>query len=129
MKYLFKLKPFTVNKAYSHYCTKCRSTKYIKRYKSKDYKKYIKDINKLFDSNKKIPSKKIFIDIMFGFSSSLSDVDNPTKPLLDTMQIFHKFNDRDVFKLHLEKTIVKKGDEFIDLQILPYEDRRDNNTL
>ena len=120
MKYLFNIKPLTVNKAYASHC---------RRYKSSEYKKYKKALNKLFDPKFKLPSEKIYIKILFGFSSSLSDVDNPVKPLIDTLQEYYNFNDKNVFKLDLEKTIVKKGDEFIDLQILPYEDRTDYNPM
>lgn len=64
-----------------------------------------------------IPKGKLKIIIQYGFSSKLSDVDNPTKHFVDVLQKFHGFNDRDIYEMNLTKVHVKKGEEFIDYKI------------
>lgn len=56
------------------------------------------------------------LDIVFGFSTSTADIDNPLKPLLDCLQKKYGFNDRSIYELHVKKEIVKKGKEFIQVK-------------
>lgn len=53
------------------------------------------------------------LHIEFGFSNKASDLDNPVKPILDILQKKYGFNDRDIYELHIKKTIVPKGNEYI----------------
>lgn len=46
-----------------------------------------------------------------------SDVDNPTKPIVDILQKKYGFNDKHVMVMHLEKKIVSKGKEYIKIDI------------
>ena len=62
----------------------------------------------------------IHIDIVFGFSSKTADIDNPLKPILDILQKKYNFNDRSVYKLTVEKRIVPKKEEFIQIRISNY---------
>ena len=98
------IKPMSVNKAWMG-----------RRFKTKDYKNYEKELTPL------LPNKRfkgfLKIDITFGFSSKLSDIDNPLKPFLDILCKRYKFDDRDIFELNVKKEIVKKGKEFIDFKI------------
>lgn len=63
-----------------------------------------------------------FVGLQFGFSNNASDIDNPVKPLLDILQKKYKwFNDKNIRKMYVEKILVKKGDEYINFLILPYD--------
>lgn len=64
-----------------------------------------------------IPEPPLSVNLLFGFSSTLSDLDNPVKMILDILQKKYKFNDKDIFKLEIEKSIVSKGNEFFEFSI------------
>ena len=100
-----KLKPLTVNQ-----CWRGR------RFKTAKYEAY-EVILLLLLPKKKIPKGNLHLDIVFGVSSKLSDIDNPLKPFIDILQKKYGFNDRDIFKLTVEKEFVNKGKEFIDFEI------------
>lgn len=106
------IKPLSVNKAYRG-----------KRYKSADYKQYIKDCQKLL-THCAVPDGDFSIVLEFGASTWRSDVDNVVKPFLDILQARYGFNDSRIEKLFITKTKVEKGQEFIwfefkkDLQVL-----------
>jgi Holliday junction resolvase RusA-like endonuclease len=57
-----------------------------------------------------------FIYIL-DFQIKKSDIDNPVKPILDIMQKKYNFNDSDIYALNLKKSIVSKGNEFIEFEI------------
>lgn len=57
------------------------------------------------------------VHLVFGFSSHGADIDNPVKPILDTLQKKYGFNDNKIYELNIKKEIVKKGNEFIEIQI------------
>ena len=61
--------------------------------------------------------KMLFVKYEWGFSSSASDVDNPIKPIQDILQKKYDFNDNRIWKLEVEKTKVKKGEEYIKIDI------------
>jgi Holliday junction resolvase RusA-like endonuclease len=76
-----------------------------------------------------LPTKKIATDKMlrvemfFGFSNSLSDLDNPVKLLLDICQKKYQVNDKMIFELNVRKCLVKKGEEFFSIgifELLPF---------
>lgn len=99
------IKPLSVNLAWQG-----------RRYKTPVYLAYEKEFMLKLNSIKMPPSPlEIFIE--YGFSNKASDIDNPTKLVLDIMQKKYGFNDADIYSLHLKKTIVKKGKEFIDIEI------------
>lgn len=58
------------------------------------------------------------LKLTFGFRSKLADLDNPTKLILDILQKKYGVNDRDLEYLELHKVITKKGNEFIEIEIL-----------
>lgn len=99
------IKPLSVNDAWQG-----------KRFKTKKYKGFEKEIAYKLPSLK-IPEKPYKISIDFGFSNSLSDIDNPLKPFLDCLQRKYNINDRDVYMLTVEKTIVTKGNDYISFEI------------
>lgn len=104
---LIKIKPLYVNEAFKG-----------RRFKSDKYKSYERF---LLQYLKKIDNAsfvgKLEIHFKFGFSSKLSDLDNPVKPLLDILCKHYGFDDRQVYKIVLEKEIVKKGNEYLEFII------------
>jgi Holliday junction resolvase RusA-like endonuclease len=90
-----------------------------KRFKTDRYKEYEKAMM-LRMPKKTIDSKLMLrVDFFFGFSNASSDLDNPVKLLLDIAQKKYAFDDKQVFELNVRKCIVKKGEEFIQMSILP----------
>ena len=99
------IKPLSVNQCWQG-----------RRFKTKIYKGYEKELLlKLVKID--VPNVSIGLNITFGFSNKLSDIDNPLKPFLDILQKKYKINDRDIYELNVKKEIVKKGDEFIFFEI------------
>jgi len=101
-----KIKPLSVNQAWQG-----------KRYKTDKYKAFEKELLLLLPPMKIEFKGDLSVELIYGFSNSLSDVDNPTKPVLDVLQKKYGFNDRQIVELTLKKEIVKKGEEFIELKI------------
>lgn len=92
--------PLSVNKAWQG-----------KRFKTKEYSKYEERVLKeLKDVKLPIPPFKLIIE--YGFSNKASDIDNPTKLILDILQKKYKFNDKDIYELNLRKKIVMKGEDY-----------------
>jgi len=107
------IKPLSVNSAWKG-----------KRYKSKAYDAYTKYIGLLLNTEGKnvvIPEGNLFIKFVFGFSNAAADLDNPIKPILDLLQQRFSFNDSRVYRIEVEKQIVKKGSEFVKFQINKYD--------
>ena len=103
------IKPLSVNQAWKG-----------QRFKTDKYLTYEKHM--LFILPKiQLPNPPFQINYTFGLSNSLSDFDNPVKPLTDILQKKYKFNDRDIFKAVIIKQKVDKGNEFIDFKILHYD--------
>jgi Holliday junction resolvase RusA-like endonuclease len=94
------LKPLSVNKAWQG-----------KRYKTNEYLKFERNCLQLLPVLN-IGSEKLCITIEYGFSNTLSDIDNPTKMILDILQKRYNFNDNQIYKLVLYKNIVKKENEY-----------------
>lgn len=64
---------------------------------------------------------KLSLFLRFGLSSKNADVDNPVKPFVDCLQKKYVFNDRQIYRLTVEKVDVAKGQEFIEFEILPID--------
>lgn len=99
------IKPLSVNECWQG-----------QRFKTKEYKQYEKDLL-LMLPNIKLKISRVKIDIVFGFSNSLCDIDNPLKPFLDVLQKRYSINDRDIYELNVKKEVLSKGNEFIKYQI------------
>ena len=100
------VKPMSVNKAWQG-----------RRFKTKEYKEY-ESMMLMLMPNKTLEYKgNLKISIIFGFSNSTSDIDNPLKLVLDILQKKYGFNDRSVYELNVLKEIVKKNNEFINIKI------------
>ena len=103
------IKPLSVNELYKG-----------RRFKTDKYKGYSTAVSVLLP-RVKLCEPPYSVEFEFGFSSPLSDVDNPVKGILDILQKKFNFNDRDVFEIIARKKIVKKGKEYIKIKIEKYE--------
>lgn len=99
------IKPLSVNEAWKG-----------KRFKTDKYKEYQKTLLWLLPKMK-IPSPPYEIYFKFGFSSSLSDWDNPVKVTQDVLSKKYKFDDKLIRRAIIETEIVKKGKEYIEFEI------------
>jgi Holliday junction resolvase RusA-like endonuclease len=100
-----KIKPLSVNCAFKG-----------KRFKTKDYDKFI--ANMIFLLPKiKIGNSPYKLNIIFGYSSRASDIDNGLKTLIDCLVKKYGFDDRYIYELNVKKEITKKGEEFIKFSI------------
>lgn len=107
MNYILKIKPLSVNEAFKG-----------KRFKTDKYNSFIQKMFVILPKDVLIPDKEnIKIAIEFGFSTKLSDIDNGIKTFLDCLVKKYKVDDRHIYEMHVYKTIVKKGDEFIKFKI------------
>tara|TARA_R110000851_G_scaffold225021_1_gene377845 strand:- start:143 stop:466 length:324 start_codon:yes stop_codon:yes gene_type:complete len=88
-----------------------------KRFKTDAYKAYERSILIMLPKLS-IPQGKLCVSLSFGLSSKNADVDNPVKCFIDCLQKKYGFNDRNIYELSVTKTDVKKGNEFIDFEIL-----------
>lgn len=107
---ILPIKPLSVNEAWKG-----------RRFKTDKYKSYEKHCLLLLPKLKIPSDEKLKIQIEYGFSSKGSDLDNPTKSLLDILQKKYDFNDSQVYEIILRKSIVEKGKEFskIIIEFLP----------
>lgn len=110
MQNLIKIKPLSVNNVWQG-----------RRYKTQAYKDYEAKCIYLLPSKLEIPEDKLKIDIEFGVSSKLADIDNPLKPFLDILQVKYGFNDKNIYELNVKKTIVDKNKEYIKFDITESE--------
>jgi Holliday junction resolvase RusA-like endonuclease len=101
------IKPMSVNGAWMG-----------KRFKTKEYKTYEKSVMLLLPKSILIPAGKIKLIIIFGLSSKNADLDNPIKLFQDILQKCYLFNDRMIYEIYAKKIDVKKGDEFIDFELI-----------
>lgn len=102
---ILKIKPMTVNEAWQG-----------RRYKTEKYKKWRQNVTYLLPTLN-VPNVKLKVMLEFGFSNKSSDIDNPIKCILDAIQFKYGFNDKMIYRLEVDKQIVKKGDEYIKFNI------------
>jgi Holliday junction resolvase RusA-like endonuclease len=99
-----KVKPLSVNEAWKG-----------SRYKTDKYRNYEKKVLSMLPNIEIKEFKQL--KITYGFSNMMSDIDNPTKLVLDIMQKKYGVNDRDLIYLVLHKEKVSKGSEFIEIEM------------
>jgi len=100
------IKPLSVNKAFQG-----------RRFKTNDYKKFERVMLMMLPTINKDLTGDLKVCINYGFSSKLSDIDNPCKLVLDCLVKKYNFDDRQIYELNQKKEIVKKGEEYINFNI------------
>jgi hypothetical protein len=106
-----EIKPLSVNKCWQG-----------KRFKTTDYLAYEKELlYTLPPFDLKRSTDPLHVNILLGVSNLAFDVDNAVKPLLDVLQKKYNFDDRYIFRLIVEKVLVRKGFEFIEFNIKKYQ--------
>ena len=99
------VKPLTVNQCWQG-----------RRLKTKEYKNYEQDLLKIL-TRMEIPEGRLSLKLIFGFSNSQCDWDNPIKPFVDILQKKYGFNDSRIYEAVVKKDVVKKGQEYIGFEI------------
>lgn len=87
-----------------------------RRFKTPHYKDYEAEVLAKLPKFT-MPEAPLMINLEFGFSNSVSDIDNPIKPTLDILQKKYKFNDKSIYELRVIKKVVKKGGEYFSFNI------------
>lgn len=100
------IKPLSINEAFKG-----------RRFKTHKYDKYIKDVLLMLPNELYIPKDNIKLFIEFGYSNSLSDIDNGLKCFIDCLQKKYGFNDKLINELNVRKIKVAKGYEHIIFEI------------
>lgn len=103
MNILLNIKPLSVNEAWQG-----------KRFKTDKYLAYEKKVLEMLPNIEIKEFKQL--KITYGFSNIGSDIDNPTKCILDILQKKYGVNDRDLIYLVLHKEKTSKGNEFISIE-------------
>ena len=99
------IKPLSVNQAWQG-----------RRFKTKAYDKYIRDVMCLLRPLK-VSDGKLELEITFGLSNRAADIDNPLKCFIDVLQKKYNFDDKMIYRLIVNKDITKKGNEYIKFEI------------
>ena len=99
------IKPLSVNQAWKG-----------RRYKTDAYNRYETELMAMLPDYEIVSFRGLVLT--FGFSNMQSDVDNPTKLVIDILQKRYGVNDRDLMELHLYKQKVAKGNEFIKIELM-----------
>jgi len=91
-----------------------------KRYKTKDYNKYERDVLFLLPKLK-VTGERLCIYFVVAYSSRGADIDNFVKPFVDILQKKYDFNDSRIYELHVYKRVVPKGKEYVEFKITELE--------
>ena len=111
------LKPMSVNRAYSV----GRKT----MFKSKEYREYETAVNKRLEGHhmsEEMKTGKLGLKFKFRFQRSNSDIDNPVKPLQDVLQKHFGFDDKQVYRLEVEKYHYRGCQPFVEVEITQLPD-------
>ncbi len=100
-----KIKPLSVNVCYRG-----------RRFKNKAYNAYEHELLLKLPAMT-VPSGRLELLIEFGFSNRGADIDNCVKIFQDVLQKKYGFNDNMIYRLVVDKFIVKKGNEYINFKI------------
>ncbi|MCK6462854.1 MAG: hypothetical protein L6Q29_03505 [Candidatus Pacebacteria bacterium] len=102
---IIKIKPLSVNRAWQG-----------KRYKTQDYEDYETEL--LLKLPKlKMGNGKLELYFKFGFSNKGQDIDSSLKPTIDILQKKWGINDKNIYRLIVDKEITKRGEEFIEISL------------
>ena len=103
---ILNIKPLSVNQAWQG-----------RRFKTNKYKLFQKEMLLILPKLKTKFKGDLKVTLCYGFSNKLSDIDNPTKLVLDILCKKYGFDDRQIYVLNQTKEIVKKGKDFISINI------------
>lgn len=106
--YKIPLKPLSLNGAYRG-----------RRFKTKGLEVF-KQTVALLTPPQIIPAGKLEALYIFGVSSKQSDVDNLVKCFQDALAEKLGFNDKQIYKIVVEKVDVKKGSEYCSFELKTY---------
>lgn len=87
-----------------------------KKWKTSKYVKYRHDLGFLLPKLS-IGDPPYKVSLVFGFSKSGCDIDNPIKGILDAMQDKYGIDDNDIVELHVKKAVAPKGSEYFEFSI------------
>lgn len=87
-----------------------------RRFKSKEYERYIKDVSALLRPLT-IPDGELELHVQIGVSNKGFDLDNCIKPFCDILQKKYDFNDNRIYSINAYKKIVPKGQEYISFDL------------
>jgi len=108
---LITVKPLSVNQAWQG-----------RRFATKEYKEYERFCLYLLPKAYLIPSDKIQLNLTFGLSNKSADLDNCCKPWIDILQKKYNFDDKNIYKLIVEKKIVPKKQEYIEFSMEEFKE-------
>lgn len=105
---MIKIVPLSVNRAYRG-----------RRFRTPEYEAYERE---LYYQLPPLPAKMVLAEgitlwIWWGLSNKASDIDNPVKPFQDILQKRYGFNDKMIHELHVFKTHVARGKEYIKFKV------------
>src|SRR3990167_5374257 len=102
---ILKVKPLSVNGVWQG-----------RRFKTDTYKTY-ETLLLYMLPKMQVSNDKLKLKICFGMSSKASDIDNPVKPFIDILQKKYGFNDKNIYRLEVEKQDVEKEQEFTEFEL------------
>jgi Holliday junction resolvase RusA-like endonuclease len=102
------VKPLSVNQAWQG-----------RRFKTPKYKQYEALVLSMLPELTIKKDMKYQLDLTVGYSNKLSDIDNFLKPFLDILQKKYNFNDHQIYKMIITKSITTKNNEFIIFNFTP----------
>ena len=105
MKYALQIKPLSVNAAYRG-----------RRFATPELSKYKRDVMLLLPRIR-VPTGKLGVKYTFGISKA-TDGENCIKAFTDILSEKYGFNDNIIYRWEVEKVVVKKGEEFINFEIV-----------
>ena len=113
-------KPMSANRMEGIRAIRTKTGKsFTQTYPTQEYKDFLerfkeatKDLIWNIDSEAKLK-----ITIWPYFSNKASDLDNVAKPSLDALQQVFKWNDKYCYEIHMFKSLVKKGEERLVIEI------------
>lgn len=91
-----------------------------RRFRTRDYDSYELLVSRAMRGWEPELYDKMRIVITVGLSNRNADLDNCLKGFIDIVQKRLGFNDSRIYRIEAQKTIVPKGEEFVDLEILPF---------
>ncbi len=92
-----------------------------RRYRTSAYDDYEKEVSYQLPPQIVMPTGKLFVRYVVGLSNRNADMANIEKAFTDILQKKYLFNDKNIYKLEMERVDTKKGEEFVSFEILPYD--------